>query len=66
VFDATYRVTCLNCHEMREFQNRFRSRAQGLDHWQRDADHLDALLADPRNARRLWRVVVYEWDSGIG
>lgn len=46
-------------------QHRFRTRAKGLDHWQRDSDPLDSLLAGPRNRGRWWVVTVYEWESGL-
>lgn len=50
---------------MREFQDRFRSRAKGIDHWERDSDQPDNLLADPENEGRWWVVTVYEWESGV-
>jgi hypothetical protein len=58
-------VACLGLKEMRELQERFRPRAEGLDHWKRDSDRLDEELANPENSGRWWVVSVYEWESGL-
>ena len=60
-----YSIACLDQKDMRELQERFRPRAQSIDHWRRDSDRLDALLADRENSGRWWVVTVYEWESGL-
>lgn len=60
-----YSIACLDLKEMRDLQNRFRPRAEGLDHWKRDSDRLDKELGDPENTGRWWLVSVYEWESGL-
>jgi hypothetical protein len=67
VTDPTYfySVACLRVDEMRELQERFRPRAEGLDHWKRDSDRLDRELQGAENYGRWWVVSVYEWESGL-
>lgn len=60
-----YSVACLNREEMSELQEKFRPRAEGIDHWKRDSDLLDANLTGHANNDRWWLVTLYEWDSGV-
>ena len=60
-----YSVACLSVKEMCELQERFRPRAEGLDHWKRDSDRLDRELQGAENYGRWWVVSVYEWESGL-
>ena len=60
-----YSVACLSVDEMGELQDRYRHRAEGLDHWKRDSDRLDRELAGAENYGRYWVVSVYEWESGV-
>jgi hypothetical protein len=61
VIEPDYFVACLSVKEMRELQERFRPRASGVDHWDRDVERLDKEL---RKDGRWWVVSIYEWDSG--
>ncbi len=71
--DPRFRVTdpvyfysaCLSVDEMRELQEGFRPRAEGLDHWKRDSDRLDRELQSAENYGRWWVVSIYEWESGL-
>ena len=67
ILDPAYwhSIACLDQTDMRQLQNHFRPRAEGIAHWRRDSDRLDSLLADPQNGGRWWVVSVYEWESGI-
>jgi hypothetical protein len=60
-----YSVAFLDLEEMRELQGRFRSRAEGLDHWKRESDRLDNELGNRENGGHWWVVSVYEWESGL-
>ena len=60
-----YSIACLSGKEMIELQERFRPRAEGLDHWKLDSDRLDSELGNPRNNGRWWVVSVFEWDRGL-
>jgi|SRR5581483_19026 len=60
-----YSVACLSVKEMRELQDRYRPRAEGLEHWKRDCDRLDRELEGADNYHRWWLVAVYEWESGV-
>ena len=60
-----FSVACLSVEEMCDLQERFRLRAKGLDHWERDSNRLDRELAKQENNGRWWVVSVYEWESGL-
>ena len=60
-----YSVACLSVDEMRELQDQYRPRAEGLDHWKIGSDRLDSELRRAENRGRWWLVSVYEWESGV-
>ena len=60
-----YSIGCLSTDELRTLQKQFRRVASITEHWTRDSDRLDVLLADPDKSGRWWVVTVYEWESGV-
>jgi len=57
-------VACLTSEEVRELQDRYRSKAD-LEHMKLASAKLDGYVADEPDNFRWWVVTVFAWESGL-